>query len=223
MIVGVPTLTRYDCLQRLLHSLDASTRPPDAVWIVDNGGGIQGADVAYSNRYPITIHCPGPVSSGLEPYSCALGLAESWNWLIAHTLLLHPADPILLVNDDIVFGPTALETIAAAEGAFVTPLPGQAFSCFRLSYACVLKVGLFDETISPGYAYFEDDDYAQRMKNAGIPITPVAANVQHLHGGSSTLKAYTPEELEAHHQKFRRAEANFVNKWGHLPHKENLG
>jgi len=77
---------------------------------------------------------------------------------------------------------------------------------------------LFDETISPGYAYYEDEDYMQRVNGKGtrpslVPCGHVECGVTHA-VQSQTLKAATRKELGEHHRRFAIARANFAKKWG---------
>ena len=201
----VPTLNRYDLLVRMIESAFAGSLIPAQVYILDNGqkltdsGLLSVINPAFRRRLNVTVP------------DTPQGLARAWNLFLAAV-----GEERLIVNDDLVFGPESLKTIATTPGAFVSALAGSnAFSCFLIRDACLKRVGKFDETISPGYAYFEDNDYAERMALAGIPITSVDAGVEHLH--SQTMAAYTDEELEAHHRKFEVAKANYLKKWGRLP------
>jgi uncharacterized protein YggE len=74
---------------------------------------------------------------------------------------------------------------------------------------------MFDESISPGYAYFEDMDYLRRMRLAGVIDAVVECGVKHVQG--ATLAAYSPEELDDHHRKFQLAQANYTAKWRGKP------
>lgn len=195
--VGVPVLRRYDLLMQLAKSLAAGTVVPPALYIINNG-----QQSIPSLPLPYAVHTP----------TASLGLAESWN-----RLTLWTAGARVLVNDDVVFAPGSYEALVSRPEPFVSALAGSnAFSCFLLRDACVDLVGLFDETISPGYAYFEDNDYAERMAAAGVDITAVECGVRHL--GSQTLAAYSAAELTEHHRRFEIAKANFVKKYGRLPH-----
>jgi GT2 family glycosyltransferase len=80
-------------------------------------------------------------------------------------------------------------------------------------------VGHFDETLSPHYAYFEDNDYHYRMKLKGYDIKSVDG-CKVMHENSGTMKKYTPIELKWHHQKFREAQFRYVIKWGGMPGEE---
>jgi hypothetical protein len=87
------------------------------------------------------------------------------------------------------------------------------FSCFCIRDRCVELVGEFDETISPGYAYYEDVDYAYRMIQVPEIRRPrIDAGI--IHVGSSTWRSGSPEEIKDHWRRFYAAKANFEKKWG---------
>jgi len=98
-------------------------------------------------------------------------------------------------------------------------LTTNAFSLFVISNFIIDKVGLFDETISPNYAYYEDNDYYRRMQLLGYNLNKVkACNVGHY--SSATLKSYNSQQTREHHMRFNIATENYVKKWGGLPGKE---
>lgn len=193
----VPVLRRYDLLRELLQSVMRGTVKPTTVSLLDNGQNwnelrraSQGINV---NVEVFTPHHP-------------MGVAESWNWFLDNV-----PEKRVITNDDVIFAEHSLEEILKTGGLFVSPLAGtNAFSCFLITDECVRQTGKFDEDLSPGYAYFEDVDYAWRMEKQNIPITPVECGVQHV--GSASLV-----ENDEHHKKFMIAQANFEKKWGCLP------
>jgi hypothetical protein len=203
--ICVPVLNRYDMLQAMLQSLRVSSIKPDAVYVINNGLDREKAAAA------IDVGVPGIVV--LQP-NRALGVAESWNWFINNV-----PEARIITNDDVEFSPQSLEVMAAADGEFVTAECG--FSCFLIRDECVRKIGLFDETISPGYGYFEDIDYSHRMQlHEGVSRIDVAAGVAHK--GSMTPRAYSEEDWRLHHQRFMLAENNYVAKWKYNPMWEQL-
>jgi hypothetical protein len=202
--VCVPVLKRYDLLRNMLASLEQSAAEPGAIYVIDNGLDQIAVDEAVNGfSFPVIVQRPDR----------QLGLAEAWNWFIQNV----PAER-LICNDDLIFAPQSLAALEAKQGDFVSALPGSnACSCFLLRDSCVEKVGLFDEEISPGYAYFEDCDYVERMIEKGIPITGCnEAGVVHL--GSQTIAMNSPAEWQRHHDRFALAQNNFVKKYGRLPH-----
>lgn len=200
--VCVPVLNRYDALAELVTSLNHSTLVPAGLHVIDNGAQHGAVEAAVSSAtYPVYLSEPG--------YN--LGVAASWNWFI------NSVPPELLIsNDDIVFAPDTLARMVAVEEACVVALDASAFSCFLLRESCIRAVGYFDEAISPGYGYFEDLDYKERMKAAGL-TTHRCPDAGVAHVGSGTLKASSPAEVNEHHRKFVLAQENFIRKHGYLP------
>lgn len=204
--ICVPVLKRYDLLGKLLRSLSASTVRPRMVHIINNGLDALQLDSALNTgdpQFSIDVLTPD------EP----MGLAASWNWFIQNV-----PEERFIVNDDIEFAPESLAKMVDAKAPFVSCSFG--FSCFLLRDSCVQAVGTFDESLSPGYAYFEDMDYLRRMKLAGIEDDVVFCDVKHLKSG--TPNSYSPEEWQAHHVKFLRAQDNYIKKWEANPSWEDL-
>lgn len=201
MNVCVPTLRRYDLLRALLQSLEESSIRPD-VYIIDNGQN-QTKLRAATNGINLRIVTTTP----LIPY----GVAESWNWFMQNV----PEERVI-TNDDTIFAPESLAKLTAAPGDLLWA-QGLGFSCFVIRDSCIRKIGLFDETISPGYAYYEDEDYLQRLDGRGSRVpSAIAGEVECgvRHRQSSTLRASSPVEMEDHHRKFKIAQGNYVRKWG---------
>jgi GT2 family glycosyltransferase len=202
--VCIPTLNRYDLAQKCVESAKAGTLKPDKILIIDNGGS---CPIMGEN---IEVYRPGK----------NLGVAASWNYAIKNT-----EDYCIIVNDDIEFHANTIERMVkkTEEGhEFVWVFLGaNGFSCFLIRHSLVDKIGYFDEDISPGYAYFEDNDYHRRMELAGIiEVGDPDVGVTHL--GSATLKAFTPEQSREHNRRFGLAQMNYIKKWGGLPHKETF-
>lgn len=198
--VCVPVLKRYDLLKVLALSLARGTIVP-TLHVVDNGRRGQALVRALS-----TIDMPFDVFTPHEP----LGVAASWNTFIATV----PEERVI-VNDDVVFLPDSLERLVRSK-ADIAWAEGVGFSCFLLRDRCVEKIGLFDAEISPGYAYYEDDDYLQRIdgrgtRQASVKTENVACGV--MHARSSTLNACTEAEIAEHHRKFKIAQDNYIRKW----------
>lgn len=204
--VCVPCLRRYDKLSLLLASLKHSTIIPDCVYIVDNGRNSDLVDQAFAGcDLPfVVVYTPD------EP----MGVAASWNWFLRNV----PEERIIC-NDDITFAPDSIDTIVNTPGDLVF-MNNCGFSCFLIRDNCVRLVGEFDETISPGYAYYEDVDYAYRMVQCAAVVRPrIDAGI--IHEGSSTWQAGTTDEVREHWRRFHLAKANFKAKWGFAP--EDLG
>jgi hypothetical protein len=199
--ICVPVLKRYDLLRGMLLSLNESQIEPKAVYVLDNGqnpNAIQDATDCCS--FPIVVWIP----------ERPMGVAESWNRFIQNV-----PEERLIVNDDILFAPDSIERLVETS-ADLAWAEGCGFSCFLIRDNCIKKLGLFDETISPGYGYYEDEDYLQRLDGRGT--RPPSANAVEVpcgivHLKSKTLEASTPDEMKEHHRKFWIAQTNYINKW----------
>lgn len=221
LYVCTQTVDRYECLAILIASCAASTRRPDAVFVVDHG---------YNEAR--VRRAVDPVRDGLEVNIITLedpGCAHNGNWFLKNV-----PDDRVGVGDDFEFMPTALERLADTPGDFIIPNPVSAregtgmvnpSACALIRNSCVEKVGYFDECISPGYLYFEDPDYFRRMHLAGVLVTTQpTARVVHQHGGSQTYHSMrkNAENYREHCLRFWIASANYSWKWGGGPFEETL-
>lgn len=199
--ICVPVLKRYDLLRKMVQSAQAGNLKPDVYYIINNGGNHKRLMDALGDFDILArVHTPK------QP----LGVAESWNWFINRV----PEERVI-VNDDIEFRPNSLEQLLASKADIVWA-EGVGFSCFVLRDACVEKIGLFDETISPGYGYYEDEDYLQRLDGRGTrEPSAISKTVQCgvIHHRSSTLQVATHVELLEHNRKFKIAQSNYAKKW----------
>lgn len=201
--VCVPVLKRYDLLRNLLISLRESTVTPVLLSIINNGHDRMRLSMALlETTIPTQIHTP------MTP----MGVAESWNWFLQNV----PDDRVIM-NDDVTVAPDSLEKLVDND-ADLAWAAGCGFSCFLLRDSCIEKIGYFDEAISPGYAYYEDEDYLQRLDGRGTrepsaKTITVDCGVVHLR--SQTLAAATSlQEVNEHHRKFLIAQGNYAKKWG---------
>lgn len=151
-----------------------------------------------------------------------LGVARTWN-LFCKECLQQGIDVALIANDDIILYDNAIQRIVRAvtqnKNAFVAYAGPNAFSFFALPLTVFTHVGGFDEAFWP--AYFEDNDYAHRMRIMQVPLM-FLENQEYFHKGSATIKDYSSERLEAHHQQFRKNEAYYTRKWGGPPGRETI-
>ncbi len=199
--ICVPVLKRYDMLRRMVQSCQAGNTKPDAYYIINNGRNHQKLMEALGDF---------DISAKVHTPEKPLGVAESWNWFINRV----PEERVI-VNDDIEFGPSSLDILLASEADLVWA-KGCGFSCYVLRDSCVEKLGTFDETISPGYGYYEDEDYLQRLDGRGTrersaDAEEVDAGI--IHHKSSTLAMASHSELLEHHRKFKIAQSNYARKW----------
>ena len=198
MNIGIPTLNRYDKLEQCLQSIKNAK-----VTIVDNGG-------RFESLLDFSIHKPGK----------NMGVAASWNWLLQNV-----SAPLLICNDDIIFGENDIQAFYKAymtsdTGVFYTDnLPFlNMFSCFMIRPSTIEKIGNFDETFYP--AYFEDCDYFRRMVLGRIMWQAVKTNI--IHTPSSTLKGYSSIQMIKHHADFNKNQTYYKEKWGGMPEHEKF-
>ncbi len=212
--VCIPTLNRYALLASLIRSLRRGTLLPTDIWVIDNGLTLfDGDSLDFNDDDGTQYH--------YRKYGENLGVAGSWNKLIGLT-----SDIRVICNDDVRFYPDTLQLLVEAynENNIVYPagMPStNSFSCFLIPDRVIAKTGLFDEEISPKYAYFEDRDYHYRMTLVGCELIGVHdCTLDHF--GSSTIAAFNADQMRDHHTKFVRARNNFIAKWGGEPHHETF-
>ena len=215
--VGIPVLNYYQGLFRLLTDLDICNKKSnliEKVIVVDNGG--QGKFVSdKSFSFDCLVHNPEK----------NMGLAWAWNYILDNS-----AGTRLIANDDIRVSENFLsgfiEKIDTESVCYFQSVGCSlnAFSLFTITDYVVDKVGLFDEAISPNYAYFEDNDYFYRMERVGIELKQItlAEDINISHGGSKTLHNLNPEDSRAHNAKFELAKKNYIKKWGGIPRQEKF-
>ena len=192
MILGVPSLWRYELLDRLIASALAGTRVPDEILVVDNGGKYEPKDSRVRVIY-----------SGEN-----LGVAASWNCLLR-------AGAWVISNDDVVFTRRTFEEMASALEAGTLFVNGLGWALFGQRPEVAEKIGFYDERFFP--AYYEDDDYEVRLIDAGIATrVPVLSEpVEHV-GWASSRKLEDGELRDpAEHQALYRKNCQvFMDKWG---------
>jgi GT2 family glycosyltransferase len=217
----IPTLRRYDLLRTAVASASQGSLIPTRYHIIDNGGMLPDAvaedilRIAQQTNATLVLERPGR----------NLGVAASWNKAM-HDL---PAgeDFIIVSNDDVTFYRDTIRLLVEAsqadrEGLFFFPGSGgykNAWSLYLQRVRSLIDVGWYDETISPSYGFFEDNDYSYRLSLAGYRHIPVA-HCAYGHVDSATVKSYTTPEREAHAQRFALSRARYTEKWGGDPGSE---
>jgi len=202
----IPVLNRYDLLVKCINSANNGSMKPDMICIIDNG-----CTNFHIDEDDIFVFHP----------NINIGVAASWNRFIQMT-----TGNRIIVNDDIEFNNDTIEKMVKKlediDFTWVCRPFGKlnGFSCFGINDAMVEKVGYFDESISPNYAYFEDNDYIYRMKLLGIREEDFDCGAEAGHLTSSTLKAFNNKQMAEHNIKFNIAQNNYIKKWGGLPGNE---
>lgn len=201
MILGVPTLNRYDLLEKLIRSALRGLLVPDKILVVDNGG-------SYENKHGERVEI---IYSGPN-----IGVAAAWNRLLR-------AGAWVISNDDVELGPeTFARFLRALEVSPVTIIDGRyRWSLFGQRPEVTEKIGFYDEAFFP--AYYEDNDYEYRLKLAGIVPTAVSdPAVTHVGWASSRDAKGALRDPAEHSGWYQRNLAYYQRKWGGPPGKEIL-
>lgn len=207
-VVGIPTLNRYDLLEKCLQHIFAGTSKPQTVYIVDNGRRLpQGT---FADGMPINVIVP----------QCNLGVSASWNVL----LRLAGKLPMVLVNDDVFVSENTLEELMKPDEMCI--VTGLGWALFRQDPGVRLEVGDYDENFFP--AYYEDNDFDRRRHLANVTrvikendvVVGHGADLGKPHTPSSTLKHMTPEERRDLQERHHRQTQYYIAKWGGLPGHE---
>ena len=193
--VGIPTLNRYDLLERCLVACWASSVVPERLIIIDNGGKLP----------------PGP--DIIRP-ARNIGVAASWNMI--HRLC-QPL-PLIILNDDIEPGHNMFERLLDSPEPFVTADESHMFEAFLIRQDCWQAVGEFDETFYP--AYHEDNDYFMRLRLANVEIGCPQSDGYIENGPSATKAQFTAEQHNEFNAQFDAGRKYYVRKWGGAPHCE---
>ena len=199
--IGIPTLNRFDLLQRALvfYKLDF---PNIKIYIVDNGN---------QNIKNQVANMPNVV---LMEQTENLGVAQSWNLLCNEIFKNH--DYALILNDDIYLGVKTWEIHIILENYksdfYVST---QDWCAFIIPKKTFKKVGDFDSKFYP--AYYEDNDYHYRMKLLGMKYLQTPYINPHVYKASMTIEK-NPEL-----RKFIQDNKDYYEKkWGGLPSKETF-
>jgi len=163
-----------------------------------------------------------------------VSLSRAWNQGLEVSLQDPEFKYAYVINNDIDFEPYAMDRLvsfveAHPEYVILSGLNTRDFNkqvgkvgdgccdfgAFLITKLCIDKIGLFDENFVG--AYFEDNDYHERVKRAGLKSC-VVCDVGFYHHGSKTLKeGLTKADKQTLSQNYERNKAYFKQKWGFLP------
>lgn len=209
MILGVPTLCRYDLLDELCESAESNTTPPERYIIVDNGGKYDLRDGthpwaarAWDRKAEVFIVVPRE----------NLGVAASWN-----AIMELAEGPVVISNDDVVLRASQLEEFTAAlqAHAYVGAPDMSLFGCTPELRA---RIGWVDENFYP--AYWEDYDYHHRISLSEISNTVIEGPARH--GIAQTVAALTGDAKLAVEEGFRKNRLYYETKWGGMNPNETF-
>lgn len=202
--IGIPTLNRRDLLEEALEKYLVDF-PGTDIYLLDNGQ----QDLHHWTH-------PGESERLVQLITCMSnrGVAGSWNEL-CNWIFHHGHENALILNDDIYWGKNEGQVLTYLSGN-----PGSSFygstknwCLYLLPKKTFTLVGKFDETFYP--AYFEDSDYAYRMKLANCSQLYDTFFDPILYRNSMTL-----QKDRSINDKFMDNQNYFIKKWGGEPGKE---
>ena len=163
----VPTLSRYDLLQRMLNSLDY---PIAHLLIIDNGSQLK--NVAVPNCVVKVTILSMPANQGV---------AGSWNLGIK---CFPFSDRWFIASDDVEFQSGGLQSWfeQSAQDLVTVSDEWPFFQLIAVGENVINYVGLFDEGIHP--ANFEDDDFERRCEATGFQVVRVPIAHSHVKQGT---------------------------------------
>lgn len=231
-LLGILTLNRPDLLGRLIKHIDY---PVEHCVILFQQGYLPSGPYLrdfVENQY-------------IQKFSFVfsshnMGVSRGWNYIMS----AFPSVYWLIVGDDNYYGKGSLQTIATTmaqpnstdnvfyymtkketldptisvfgTGSNVLIEENHGFHSFVITPKSIETVGQFDENIYP--AYFEDNDYKNRLKLSGQSVS-VIPNI-HLHTGDSskkescTLNSMNPQQRHKMEICISRNRYYYYSKWG---------
>ena len=195
--MGIPTINQAELLNTALETYK-DTFYGRHIYIVDNGN--QNIDLTFQGLKVMV-------------QKKNIGVAASWN-LICRMAFNAGYTHVLMLNDDVISEKYAdsLEDYVDDVGAGLY-IGYKNWSMFILSYDTFVTVGEFDENFKG--AYFEDNDYLYRCKQAGIIIEETELmNPEVYHQSMSIRKDPTLNE------NFENNKEYYIQKWGGVPTEE---
>lgn len=203
--IAIPTINRKDLLHETLLKYRVDF-PNTLIYVTDNGKqGFEPKD--YHNDV------------FFNESSKNLGVAASWNLMINdifHATYNCKIENVLVLNDDIYLGKTEQEIIDFIDtNKFSLATTNLTWCAFILSRETFEKIGSFDENIFP--AYFEDNDYAYRLKLAEVPHS-----CHEFLNPKTFINSGSIAKNPSLNLNFEKNRQYFISKWGGEPHQEQF-
>lgn len=195
-VMIIPVLNRFDLLDKALKTIDY---PINEILIINNSGNDDETKDIKQNNPNLNIR--------ILNFPSNMGISGSWNLGIK----LYPyAQYWVISSADTSFIPGSLEKMAQNSDSNKFVKSNAGYSFFSVGEDIIKNIGIFDEYIYP--AYFEDNDFDDRMIRAGFadnilyPEIPVDDS-----GGSQTIKS-NPDFMNRNYETFTLNQAYYNNK-----------
>jgi GT2 family glycosyltransferase len=197
--IGIPTINQFDYLQENLDAIHKYL-PDVQVYIYNNSN--------FNLLTKIKTHDNTKIFGS----GCNIGVAAAWNVMLTD-MEANGFEYGLILNDDIV-----LSSNISYINDFISQKPKFArilndWSVFLISLEVFKQIGLFEEKFFP--AYFEDSDYAYRLKLAGINTDFPKILIPQTYRNSSSIK-----ENPNLNSNFLTNRSYYIQKWGGEPSYE---
>lgn len=209
------TFRKFDSCVEMIKSAHNGTRKPDHTLIIDNSSGMFVRYLEENTIDPVT----DLFNTQIITFGFNSGCSIAWNTFMKVAYSSKPEAYVLIANDDVLFHE---DTIALFEQSFtentneIIHVCGgiaapNAFSLFGVHPATFVNtVGFFDENFR--LPYCEDGDMQIRLWKVGKDLHRIPnATVDHI--GSATIKTYTEQEMQLHHNSHARNMAYLCLKW----------
>lgn len=169
-VIILPVLNRFDLLEESIRSID---HPVGNLLIIDNSGEYQLPKGLYEGKVQV-LNMPAN-----------MGVAGSWN--LGIKCFPHAPYWVFMSNDN-HWLPGGLAEMEKLSDPSKLVMSNVAWNAFSLGSEIVKSIGLFDENYYP--AYYEDTDYMERLRIAGMQdqIVWSTAAVQQI-GVATTVKS----------------------------------
>lgn len=198
--IGIPTLNRLDLLVQAIR-VYAVQFPFTMIYVVDNG----------QQNIKDVINYPNLV---IFEQKENLGVAQSWN-VLCKAIFEHN-EYALILNDDIILDGNDVKyqkIIKDRQKPVYFDVCPLSWCAFIISKQCYQEVGRFDKAFFP--AYFEDNDYAYRMKLLGKGIYHNMDIMPQVYRQSQTM-----EKDKTVRTNYKKNQDLYKRKWGGLPNFE---
>lgn len=185
-VLIIPVLNRFDLLHKTLESIDY---PIDNILIINNSGKSYNTEDLPRKFSHLNIRSLDMPSN--------FGVSGSWNLGIK----CFPHAPYWFIGSaDTSYLPGSLQKFAEFSSPSRFVKSTAAWSAYSIGEEIIKNVGLFDEYIYP--AYFEDNDYEDRMLRAGLESQIISPGIEvNDNGGSQTIRS-NEKLMNRNHETF---------------------
>lgn len=148
-----------------------------------------------------------------------VGVGGAWNQILKFAFLKENFDVAIICGSDVEFKQGYIESYLKEfeeNSLEFSTARGFGFNCFAITRKCYEIVGEFDLNF---FIYYEDNDYAHRVRLSGLKIDDAGDEKLLNHYGSATIRK-DERYNKANGITFPLNQKYFIKKWGGLPENE---